>query len=196
MPTSPATGAESCPGERPTRYGRSTVLGRGRVDGECGPQRRAVAEITRDREYASGGIDPVLQAGQPAAAGGIGPPNTVVAHFDDQQQVVDADAHACPARCGVLDHICERFGDDEVCRGLGLRRQTRGREFEIYGCGYVGNERLKTAPQSGLAERSRQDSVDQLSQLGVGPFGVAQGLVDQVGSPASPWRPSLARVSR
>jgi hypothetical protein len=70
------------------------------------------------------GLDPVAQADQARAAGGVGAADAIIADLDGQRAVGPFDEDVHRGGCRVLGGVCEGLGGD-VIRGRFVRRATR-----------------------------------------------------------------------
>jgi hypothetical protein len=80
----------------------------------------------------------------------------------------------------VLDHVGERFADDEIGRRLQIGRQALDRHVVTHGERDSGHERLDPGFQPSPGEGCGENAVRQLAQLGVRLLGVSQRLGGQV----------------
>ena len=80
---------------------------------------------------------------------------------------------------GVLDHVRERLGDDEVGGRLDLRWQPFADHVDVDGQVEALDDGAHPAAEAANGEGSRMDPVCELAQLRVAALGVIERLVDQ-----------------
>jgi hypothetical protein len=103
-------------------------------------------------------------------ARGIRPADSIVAHFEAEDAVIDRCPDRRPRRPGMLGDVGERFGDDEVRAGLDVWRQPLARDVDIDGEIQSRHERVDAGAPPAAGQRRGQDPVRQLAQLGGGPL--------------------------
>ena len=151
------------------------------ADRPRGAQGGAEAGGAGDRQGAPGGVDPVRQPDQSGAPARVRATDAVVTDLDGHRPALEGDPDRRVVGPGVLDHVRQRLGDDEVRRGLGRRRHPWIGDVQIDRDGEVRDERLEPGAQAPAGERRGQDAVDDVAELVVGPLGIGQGLVEQLG---------------
>jgi hypothetical protein len=127
-------------------------------------------------------VDAVAQPAQPAPLLGIGPADAVVADAHAQGSALQRDVDGRRAGLGVLGHVGQRLGRDEVGGGLDGRAQRLPLELpvDLHRDGRARGERLQRGAQAVVGEHGRMDAAGELAQLADRLLGLLARLSDQL----------------
>ena len=138
--------------------------------------------------------DPVGEPAQPGAARGVGAAAPVVGHLDQQLLLPLRDPDAGVGRAGVLRHVGQALGDDEVGRGLdGRGKPAVEREAQLDRDGGARGEALQGRVEAPLGEHRGVDPGREVAQLVDGGAGLLDRPVEELAGGAGLRVPALAR---
>jgi hypothetical protein len=91
--------------------------------------------------------------------------DTVIANLDAQLPALNSRHDSRAACMSVLDHVRERFADDEIGRSLDGVREAPDGHLNAHRQRHPGHERVDPSSEPAVGERGGEDAVRQFSQL-------------------------------
>lgn len=109
--------------------------------------------------------------------------DTVVAHLYGALRLAGGYAHPGRAGAGVLDHVGECLGAEEINARLDRAREPAFGQLELNRHGEPGDEAGQSSGQAALGQDRGMDPRRDLTQLVEPPPGVAEGQAEQFPGP-------------
>jgi hypothetical protein len=152
---------------------------------QCDVQRCADCGQACDGEGAVARFDPVEQSSETGSVSGVRTAGAVVVNLDRKRVAFDAKLDCRAGGLCVFDHVCECFGDDEVCGRLEVKTDPRCSYVDVDGHGIsltsdsTAVRRPPRMSEAGRMPRTRSRS----SLLARSAWWIASSMSSAVGRP-------------